>query len=140
MYALIQREIRDHRVFFMGPVILSAVLIGLSISTLDSHPTLDSHRWIEAAIFDSGAGVIVLPIIVLGFFAMGAVQMYADRIRRISAFISTLSVSRSRILFAKIIAGVLAILASMVPLAVTVTILLRIHAPPVPEVRQALRL
>jgi len=134
MYALIQREIRDHRVFFMGPVILSAVLIGLSISAGQSPSisTLDSHRWIEAAIFNSGAGVIVLPIIVLGFFAMGAVQMYTDRIRRISAFISTLSVSRSRILFAKIIAGVLAILASIVPLAVTVTILLRIHAPPVP--------
>ncbi|MBC8217815.1 MAG: hypothetical protein H8E73_05065, partial [Planctomycetes bacterium] len=67
MYALIKREIQDHRVFFMGAVILSAVLIGLSIATLDS------HRWIEKAVFDSGAGAIVLPIVVLGFFGMGAV-------------------------------------------------------------------
>ncbi len=126
MYALIKREIRDHRVFFMGAVILSTVLIGLTIGTLDS------HRWLETAAFDSGAGGIVLAIVVLGFFGMGAVQMDTDRIRRISAFISTLSVSRNRILLAKIIAGVLAILIALVPLAATVTILLRIHAPPIP--------
>ena len=126
MYALIKREIRDHRVFFMGAVILSTVLIGLTTATLDS------HRWIEKAAFDSGAGATVLPIVVLGFFGMGAVQMDTDRIRRISAFISTLAVSRNRILLAKIIAGVLAILIALVPWAVTVAVLLRIHAPPIP--------
>ena len=126
MYALIRREIQDNALFFIGAVILSAVLIALAIGTLDS------HRWIEKAALDSGAGAIVLPIVVLGFFAMGAVQMDTDRIRRISAFIMTLSASRSRILLAKIIAGVLAILTALVPLAVAVTILLRIHAPPVP--------
>jgi hypothetical protein len=126
MLTLIKREIRDNALFFIGPVILSVVLIGLSISTLDG------HRWVEIVAFDSPAGAIVLPIIVFGFFGMGAVQMDTDRIRKISAFISILSVSRVRILLAKIIAGLLAILIAHVPLAVTVTILLRIHAPPIP--------
>jgi hypothetical protein len=126
MFTLINREIRDHVVFFLGAVVLSATLVGLSIATLDS------YHWIEMAVFDSGAGAIVLPIVVFGFFAMGAVQMDTDRIRKISAFVSLLSVSRNRILLAKIIAGLLTILITLVPLSVTVTILLRIHAPSIP--------
>ena len=126
MITLIKREIQDHALFFIGSVILSAVLIGLSITTLEG------HRWIEMVAFDSPAGALALLIIVFGFFAMGAIQMDMDRIRKISAFISILSVSRNRILLAKIIAGLLAILIALVPLAVTVTILLRINAPPIP--------
>jgi len=126
MLTLIKREIRDHALFFIGAFILSAVLIVLSIATLDD------HDWIEEAAFDSPAGVIVSTIVAFVFFAMGAVQMDTDRIRKISAFISILSVSRNRILLAKIIAGLLAILITLAPLAVTVTILLRIHAPPIP--------
>lgn len=126
MFTLINREIQDHVAFFLGAVVLSVTLVGLSIATLDG------HYWIEMVVFDSPSGAIVLPIIVFGFFAMGAVQMDTDRTRRISAFVSILSVSRNRILLAKIIAGLLAILIALVPLSVTVTILLRIHAPPIP--------
>lgn len=126
MLTLIKREIRDYALFFIGSVILSVVLIGLSIATLDG------NRWIEAAAFDSPAGSFVLLIIVFGSFAMGAVQMDTDRIRKISAFISILSVSRNRILLAKIFAGLLAILIALVPLPVIVTILLRIYALPIP--------
>lgn len=125
MLTLIKREIRDHALFFIGAFILSAVMIVLSIATLDG------HRWIEDE-ETWGIGAIALTIIVFVLFAMGAVQMDSDRIRKISAFISILSVSRVRILLAKIIAGLLAILIALVPLAVTVTILLRIHAPPIP--------
>jgi len=113
-------------VFFLGAVALTGIVIGILISSLRVH-----HRP-EAAIFESSGGIGALAIIVLGFFAMGAVQMYTDRTRRISAYVSTLSVSRSRILLAKVIAGVLAILTALVPLAVAVTILLSIDKPPVP--------
>ncbi len=126
MYALIKREIRDHIIFFIGAVVLSGTLSGLAI------PMLDNHSRSGMAEFDSGIGFIVFTIVIFGFFALGSVQMYTDRTRRVSAFISTLSVSRNRILLAKIIAGVLAILIALVPLAVTVTILLRIYAPPIP--------
>ena len=126
MYALIKREIRDHRIFFLGAVVLTASLIGLSVTALYN------NRQIDAAVFGSGGGVTALVIVVLGLFAMGSVQMYTDRIRKISAFVSTLPVSRSRILLAKICAGILAILIVLVPLAVAVSILLQINAPPVP--------
>ncbi len=128
MLTLIKREVRDHALFFIGSIMISVVLIVLSIATLEG------HDWIEEAAFDSPVGAIVLTIIVFGFFAMGAVQMDTDRIRKISAFISILSVNRNRILLAKIIAGLLAILISIIPLAVTVTILLRIQAPPIPVI------
>jgi hypothetical protein len=126
MTALIKREIRDYAVFFMAAIVLAGTAIGVLISMLRV------HNRPEAAIFESRGGATMLAIIVLGFFAMGAVQMYTDRIRKISAFVSTLSVSRSRILTAKIIAGLLAILIALVPLAITVAILLQIDTPPVP--------
>lgn len=126
MYALINREIHDHAVFFIGAVILAASLIGLAVTALDN------QRPIEAALFGSGGGVIALVILVPGLFAMGSVQMYTDKTRKISAFVSTLPVSRSRILLAKICTGVLVILTALVPWAVAVAILLQIKAPPVP--------
>lgn len=126
MYALIKREIRDHRIFFLGAVVLTASLIGLSVTALYN------NRQIDAAVFGSGGGVTALVIVVFGLFAMGSVQMYTDKTRKISAFVSTLPVSRSRVLLAKICAGVLVILTAIVPLAVAVAILLPIKAPPVP--------
>lgn len=120
MYALIQREIRDHVIFFMGAIALAGTMVALSI------PMLDNRGWAEMAV------LTVLPVVVLAFFAMGAVQMHTDKTRRVSAFISTLSVSRNRILLAKVLAGVLAILIALVPIAVTVTILMQIYAAPIP--------
>ncbi len=126
MYALIKREIHDHRVFFLGAVVLAGATISLLISMLRVH-----NNPVDA-IFESIGGGVTLVIILLGFFTMGAVQMYTDRIRRISAFVSTLPVSRSRIFAARICAGALAILTALVPLSVVATILLRIDAPPLP--------
>ncbi|UCE46235.1 MAG: hypothetical protein JSW47_11490 [Phycisphaerales bacterium] len=126
MFALIRREIRDHVVFFIAAMVLAGTATGVLISMLGVRGRP------EAAIFESSAGATILVIIVLGFFAMGAVQMYTDRIRKISAFVSTLSVNRSRILLAKIFTGLLAILTALVPLAVAVAILHQIDTPPVP--------
>lgn len=126
MIALIKREIRDYAIFFMGAIVLAGTAIGALISM----PRV--HNRPEAAIFESSGGATILFILVLVFFAMGAVQMYTDRVRRISAFISTLAVSRSRILTAKILAGLLAILIALVPLGIAVAILLQIDTPPVP--------
>jgi ABC-type transport system involved in multi-copper enzyme maturation permease subunit len=128
MFALIKREIRDHVVFFYGAIILSAVLVGTSISMFDG----SRNRWIRTDDSVAGIGMGAAAIIVLGLFGMGAVQMDTDRARRISAFISTLPVGRSRILLAKIFAGILAILVSLVPAALAVTILIGIYTPPVP--------
>ncbi len=126
MFALIKREIRDHMIFFIAAVLLVAIAVGASISTLGNRRRLD---WEGSLALIGFTAVVVL---VLGCFAMGAVQMYTDRTRRISAFVSTLPVSRSRILLAKILAGILAILAALVPLAVTVMILTQLYSPPIP--------
>ncbi len=79
-----------------------------------------------------GVGLTITAIVISGFFAMGAAQMYTDKNRKISAFLSTLPVSRSRILIARMVTGTLAILTLIVPQVIVTIILLRIFAPPVP--------
>ncbi|MGB2863775.1 MAG: hypothetical protein WBC05_10660, partial [Sedimentisphaerales bacterium] len=59
-------------------------------------------------------------------------QMYLDRNRRISAFLSVLPVTRSRILTARIIAGLLALLTVLVPVIIASIVLGSILAPPIP--------
>ena len=126
MFALIKREIRDHLIFFFSAFILSGILVGFSISLLYE------YRYIDSVAEQMAAWIVIVSIVILGFFAMGAVQMYIDRTRRISAFISTLPVSRSRILLAKLIAGMLAILTLLLPLLIAVIILFRLLSPPIP--------
>lgn len=126
MFTLIKREVRDHLGFFISAMIFSGILVGLSISLLFE------YRHVERAVARMGALIIAVSIVILGFFAMGAVQMYVDKTRRISAFISTLPVSRSRILLAKLIAGVLAILTLLIPLTIAAIILFRLLSPPIP--------
>ncbi|MHC4534229.1 MAG: hypothetical protein ACYS6K_09765, partial [Planctomycetota bacterium] len=75
--------------------------------------------------------VPVFVIVIIGFCGLGAAQMYLDRTRKISSFLSTLAVSRNRILLARIITGILVILTFLVPLAVTFVILFRLYIPPV---------
>ena len=126
MFALIKREIRDHIAFFIGAVILSGILIGVSISLLFE------FYMIDLAASRIGVVITVVTIIIFGFFSMGAIQMYTDRTRRISAFVLTLPAGRGRILLARMAAGTLAILILLVPLAIATTILLRLFTPPIP--------
>jgi len=126
MFALIRREIRDHIAFFIGAVILSGILVGVSISVLYEFDRIG--RMVSRL----QAMISVVTIIIIGFFAMGAIQMYTDRTRRISAFVLTLPVGRGRILLARTAAGTLAILALLVPLAIATMILLRLFTPPIP--------
>jgi len=126
MFALIKREIQDHLIYFIAAALFSALLITLSVEAVFRH---DSRNPPVVAI---GLGVSLAAIAVLGICGMGASQMYLDKTRRISAFLSTLPVSRSRILLARIAAGILAILILLVPLAITANFLLRLFTPPIP--------
>jgi ABC-type transport system involved in multi-copper enzyme maturation permease subunit len=125
MLTLIRREIRDHIVYFIAAVVFSAILIALLTAAMYH---FESH---EFTIFAS-LSIAMLVILVLGFSAMGVTQMYMDRNRRISAFLSALPVTRSRILAARIIAGLLAILIVLVPLVIASVVLNRLIAPPIP--------
>ena len=125
MLTLIRREIRDHIVYFIAAVVFSAILIAL-LTAATYH-----FDWGVPAVY-IGLSIPMLVILVLGFSAMGVTQMYIDRNRRISAFLSALPVTRSRILTARIVAGLLAILIVLAPLAIAVIVLGRLLAPPIP--------
>ncbi len=119
MFALIKREIRDHIVYFIGAAAFSAVFIIMSISVIHQYDPK------EPPVFSIGLGVPAVTIVIFGICAMGATQMYLDKTRKISALLSTLAVSRNRILLARIIAGILAILTLLVPLTIAAGILMR---------------
>ena len=125
MLTLIRREIRDHIVYFIAAVVFSAILIAFLTAAMYN---LD---WVGSVVFEA-LSVPILIILVLGFSAMGVTQMYLDRNRRISAFLSALPVTRSRILTARIVTGLLAILIVLVPLAITAIVLGRLTGPPIP--------
>ena len=125
MLTLIRREILDHIVYFIAAVVFSAILIALLTAATYYFDRNGSATLVALSI-------PMLVILVLGFSAMGVTQMYLDRNRRISAFLSALPVTRSRILAARIIAGLLAILTVLVPLTIAAIVLGRLFAPPIP--------
>ncbi|MHC4474794.1 MAG: hypothetical protein ACYTEL_04070 [Planctomycetota bacterium] len=126
MFALIKREIEDNIAYFAAAALFSTALVVAMV--LIAHDKSSDHA--------KTAGVVLfLPVYlisILGFAAMGVGQMHIDRTRKVSAFLSSLPVSRSQILLARIVTGVLAMLVLLVPITVTAAILVRVHAPPYP--------
>ncbi len=120
MFALIKREIQDHIVYFIGAAVFAAIFIIMSVSLIHQYDPK------EPPVFSIGLGVPAFTIVIFGICAMGATQMYLDKTRKISALLSTLAVSRNRILLARIITGILAILTLLVPLTITAVILMRL--------------
>jgi len=129
MFTLIKREIEDHIAYFLGAAVLSSILIMLLISAAYS---LKSKPDESLPLVYIGLSIPVIVILVIGFPAMGASQMYTDRNRKISAFLSALPVTRGRILVARIITGILAILTVLAPLTITATVLWHLLVPPIP--------
>jgi len=125
MFTLIKREIEDHIAYFIGAAILTTILIVLLVAAMYHTEAGDSPVFI-------GLSIPVVVVLIIGFSGMGVSQMYSDRNRKISTFLSSLPVTRSRILLARIITGILAILIVLLPLIVTAQILRRLFAPPIP--------
>jgi hypothetical protein len=125
MFTLIKREIEDHLAYFIGAIIISAALTALLTSAIYYNEPGDSPVFV-------GLSIPVIIVLIIGFSGMGVSQMYTDKNRKISTFLSGLPVTRGRILTARIITGILAILVVLVPLTVTGTILWRLFAPPIP--------
>ncbi len=124
MFTLIKREIQDHIVYFIGAAVFSAILIALLIPAM--------YKTIDFEIVFIVLSLPVIVVLIIGCTGMGVTQMYVDRTRRISAFVSTLPVTRGRILAARIIAGILAILMVLLPLTVTAVVFRRLLLPPIP--------
>ena len=130
MFALIKREIWDHIVYLILAAFLSVIIILLSFSIVSQFESITRTGYDQGR-FTVGVGIPAVTVVIIGICGLGAAQMYLDKTRKISAFLSTLAVSRGRILLAKIITGILVILTLLVPLVITAVILLRLYVPPV---------
>lgn len=126
IFTLIKREIYDHVVYFIGALILSGIFIMILIPTV-YHYDFNISQPDRIVVL-----LLAILLLTIGFAGMGVSQMYTDKNRGTSAFLSTLPVTRDHILTARIVAGILAILTLFVPLAITTIILYKMIAPPIP--------
>jgi hypothetical protein len=126
MFTLIKREIYDHMAYFIGAIVFSLLIV---LITAYVAYTVKETQEIFAISVVASAPVII--IFVLGSTAMGVSQMYIDRNRKVSAFLSTLAATREQILLARISAGILAIFLFFLPMLVTSAVIYRLFLPPI---------
>ncbi|MGD0573313.1 MAG: hypothetical protein ABSB11_09895 [Sedimentisphaerales bacterium] len=108
MFTLIMREIEDNWVFLLAAALLACVfsfLIGWQMYYVNGS--------------DEGSSLLVLIANAVGgmfiFCGLGAAQMYWDRIKRTSALLATLPVTRNQIFTARIATGGLAVVMGFLP-------------------------
>ena len=123
---LLKREISDHLGYLVAAIIVAALLITAIIPAIYQNDLDNSIGLIISITILAAIGIVI------GLCAMGATQMYTDRSRKISAFLSTLPVTRSQILMARITAGLAVILIILVPPTVAASVILRVLIPSVP--------
>ena len=70
MFALIKREIRDNIAYFIGAVILSAILIALLIPAM--------YETIDFEVVFIGLSLPVILALIIGCAGMGVTQLYLD--------------------------------------------------------------
>jgi hypothetical protein len=120
MLTLIVREIRDNHVYFVLSCLLSAVIVAAMILMM----VYGVNGEAIGTVYLCGG----LQFTVLG--VLGTTQMFGDRANRVSTLLSTQAVTRSRILVARILAGVAALLVALIPGLVACVLLLRLRVPP----------
>jgi hypothetical protein len=108
MWTLIGRELWDHGLYIMLTGLISACAVAVAIATA---------YW---NIVVPGLGIVAGMAVTLFFVfcTLGTAQMYGDRANRISGLLGTLAATRSRILAARVLAGVAVILLGLVPLLI----------------------
>jgi ABC-type transport system involved in multi-copper enzyme maturation permease subunit len=117
MWTLIRREFED--VFASMLLTLIMVILGIIIEI----SVILSNKGVEDKGFQYGVFIVVafiyfMIIFPLMFCIHGADQIARDRTRKVSAFLCTLATTRSRIFAAKLIVGLIHILAMFIPFAV----------------------
>lgn len=125
-WTLLKREIIDHIAYFAGAAVLSGLLTALLVSI--SLGLEGGDRELVAI----GGLIPATIVVVAGLCALGVAQMYTDRTRNVSAFLTALPVTRPQIFAARIAAGVLAILILLVPLMIAGSIVLGLQRAEVP--------
>jgi hypothetical protein len=125
MFTLIKREIYDHVVYFAGAIVLSLIMSGVAVFLV--YYVSDIGETIHNLI-----GFFIIPAIIvllLGSLAMGVSQMYQDRNKKVSSFLSTHAASRDQIIMARISSGILIILLFFVPHIITTSIIYKFLMP-----------
>jgi len=109
MLTLIAREFRDN----LACLILTGFhsLFTIAIAIVSAYWGIPWAGLLIAVIMG-----IILAIL---FTTLGAVQMYTDRANRVSSLLATLATTRSRILAARVLAGAMVILTTLVALLIT---------------------
>lgn len=125
MLTLIMREIEDNWVFFVIVVIFAVFISALVVW---GQYYSDEYNWVK----DTWPVAMVVLYGSLAFIGFGAAQMYADRTKKISSLLATLVVRRVHIYIARITAGVLLVLAGLLPIAVTRAVVLNVVAQRAP--------
>ena len=127
MFALIKREIEDNIVSYLIFAILSlggsALMLGVAFYGDLEYPGDRSFLIIPGLFISIG---------LLGVSTLGSSQMYIDRTRKVSAFLSGLAVTRGRLFAAKITAGAIGILLMIGPIAIAAGITVDKFALPIP--------
>jgi len=122
MFTLIIREIQDNWVFFIAAAILACAfsfLIGWQIYFINGMQSLPITILLMV---NAVCGILI-------FCGLGAAQMYWDKMKRISALLTTLPVTRNQIFTARIAAGLLAVAIGFLPTVVTITAVSNLIGP-----------
>ena len=126
---LLKREILDHIAYFVGALVVTALIAGALISiTLGLDPS-------DREIVTVGGLIPTVLVVVTGLCALGVAQMYTDRTRNISAFLTALPATRPQIFTARIAAGVLAVLILLIPVTIAAAVVLNLGSDEVPLYR-----
>jgi ABC-type transport system involved in multi-copper enzyme maturation permease subunit len=132
MLTLIRREIEDNLILFLLAGLIAVILAPAMVymatdkATHAESPYRFSHSAFAASVFTLPGLLSLLAAVT------GAAQMYMDRHRRISTFLCTQPTTRARILTARIVTGALVIGLGLVPVALAITITVRIfYIPPI---------
>jgi hypothetical protein len=115
MFTLIIREIQDNWVFFIAAAILTcafSLIIGWQMYYVNGN---NSEALITLLTINTLFGIFI-------FCGLGAAQMYWDRMKKVSALLTTLPVTRNKIFAARITAGLLAVAIGYLPTVVTITV------------------
>ncbi len=124
MLTLIKREINDNLIFYLAAIIAAMasifIMVSLSVPLIKHEPPIGVPKFMHRTLWS------LLPFLAVAAAALGSTQMYIDKGKRISTFLSTLATSRTRILAARIIAGLAFILLVLLPIAAVDMILLNI--------------
>lgn len=130
MLRLMNRELESS----MSAIALGVIIVGVAIIYVVFSVVVDDVKnaplGVPLSMITALWGVMfVLPLV---FACVGVGQMYSDRTRKISTFLSTLATTRRQIMTAKMITGIAIVVAVLALLVITDVVLLIVFPRMVP--------